>query len=217
MEQLILENQNLIYSVTKYFEKCASKEDLFQAGCIGMIMAYKNYNPDMNVKFTTYAYPYIMGEMKKLVREDKNIKISRDIQLLNLKIEKARVILTQKMMREPSNSEISMFLEIPLEMVDEAINSMKPIYSLDEPVNKEGKDISLNELVGKFDNPYIDDLIQLKYELASLTPFERKLIEQRYVQDLTQQETAINLGISQVQVSRNEKKVLIKLKNKLAA
>ena len=85
MEQLILENQNLIYSITKYFEKYANKEDLFQAGCMGMIMAYKNYNPDMNVKFTTYAYPYILGEMKKLVREDKSIKISRNIQLLNLK------------------------------------------------------------------------------------------------------------------------------------
>ena len=81
MEELILENKNLIYSITKYFEKYANKEDLFQAGCIGMIMAYKNYDSTINVKFTTYAYPYILGEMKKLVREDKSIKINRKEQI----------------------------------------------------------------------------------------------------------------------------------------
>ena len=74
MEEIILENQNLIYSITKYFENYKSKEDLFQAGCIGMILAYKNYDDTMNVKFTTYAYPYILGEMRKLIREDKGIK-----------------------------------------------------------------------------------------------------------------------------------------------
>ena len=109
MEEIILENKNLIYSITRYFEKYANKEDLFQAGCIGMIMAYNHYDESMNVKFTTYAYPYILGEMKKLVREDKSIKISRNIQMLNLKIEKARVILTQKLMREPSINELSDF------------------------------------------------------------------------------------------------------------
>lgn len=215
MEQLILENQNLIYSVTKYFERYASKEDLFQAGCIGMIMAYKNYDSNMNVKFTTYAYPYILGEMKKFVREDKSIKISRNIQLLNLKIEKARVILTQKFMREPTIGELSTFLELPEEMICESINSTKTIYSIDEPLNTDGKDITLKDTIGKVDNPYLDDLIQLRDELTMLTPFEKQIIEQRYMQDLTQQETAEILGVSQVQISRNEKKVLTKLKNKL--
>ena len=215
MEELILENQNLIYSITRYFERYANKEDLFQAGCIGMIMAYKNYDPNVNVKFTTYAYPYILGEMKKLVREDKSIKISRSIQMLNLKIEKSRIILTQKLMREPSIDEISNFLELPEEVISEAINSTKTIYSLDEPLNKEGKDITLQETIGNVDNMHLDDLIQLKDELTMLNPFEKKIIEQRYINDLTQQETAKTLGISQVQVSRNEKKVLTKLKNKL--
>lgn len=216
MEELILENTSLIYSITRYFERYANKEDLYQAGCIGMILAYKNYDPNMNVKFTTYAYPYIMGEMKKLVREDKSIKISRNIQLLNLKIEKAKIVLTQKLMREPSVDEISIFLELPYDFVCEAINSSKTIYSLDEPINNEGKDITLQDTIGKVDDPYLDDLIQLREELRNLTPFEIEIIKQRYMQDLTQQETAKILGISQVQVSRNEKKVLIKLKNKLS-
>lgn len=215
MEELILENKNLIYSITRYFEKYSNKEDLFQAGCIGMIMAYKNYNPDLNVKFTTYAYPYILGEMKKLVREDKSIKISRNIQMLNLKIEKANILLTQKLMRKPTTLELADFLEIPIYMIEEAINSTKPIYSIDEPLNDEGKDITLQDTIGKTDD--IDDLLLLKEELAKLNPFEQQLINKRYIDDLTQQQTAYELGISQVQVSRGEQKILTKLKSKLVA
>ena len=215
MEELIFENKNLIYSITRYFEKYSNKEDLFQAGCIGMIMAYKNYDPDMNVKFTTYAYPYILGEMKKLVREDKSIKISRNIQLLNLKIEKANILLTQKLMRTPTILELSDYLEIPTYMIEEAINSNKPIYSIDEPLNDEGKDITLQDTIGKTDD--IDDLLLLKEELSKLNPFEQELINKRYMYDLTQQQTANELGISQVQVSRGEQKILTKLKSKLVA
>ena len=215
MEELIFENKNLIYSITRYFEKYSNKEDLFQAGCIGMIMAYKNYNPDMNVKFTTYAYPYILGEMKKLVREDKTVKVSRSIQLLNLKIEKANILLTQKLMRTPTILELSDFLEIPIHMIEEAINSSKPIYSIDEPLNDEGKELTLQDTIGEIDN--IDDLLLLKEALSKLNPFEQKLISKRYMDDLTQQQTASELGISQVQVSRGEQKILTKLKSKLVA
>ena len=215
MEELILENKNLIYSITRYFEKYSNKEDLFQAGCIGMIMAYKNYNPDMNVKFTTYAYPYILGEMKKLVREDKSIKVSRNIQLLNLKIDKAIVLLTQKLMRTPTILELSNFLEMPINLIEDAINSNKPIYSIDEPLNDEGKELTLQDTIGKIDN--IDDLLLLKEELSKLNPFEQELINKRYVNDLTQQQTASELGISQVQVSRSKQKILTKLKSKLVA
>ena len=215
MDQLILENKNLIYAITRYFEKYSNKEDLFQAGCIGMIMAYKKYKPEMNVKFTTYAYPYILGEMKKLVSHDKNIKVSRSIQLLSLKIEKSKIILSQKLMREPTNFELAEFLELPIQLIDEAINSSKTIYSLDEPLNDEGKEMTLQDTIGKSDN--LDELLMLKDALTNLTPFERELITKRYVNDLTQQQTASELGISQVQVSRGEQKILTKLKSKLVA
>ena len=215
MEELILENKNLIYSITRYFEKYSNKEDLFQAGCIGMIMAYKNYDANMNVKFTTYAYPYILGEMKKLVSNDKNMKVSRNIQLLNLKIEKTRIILSQKLMREPTNDELADFLELPIDLIEEAINSVRPIYTIDEPLNAEGKEITLQDTIGKADN--IDDLLVLKEALTNLTPFERKLITKRYMNDLTQQQTANELGMTQVQVSRGEQKILTKLKSKLVA
>ena len=217
MEELILENRNLIYSITKYFEKYSNKEDLFQAGCIGMILAYKNYDANMNVKFTTYAYPYILGEMKKLVREDKSVKISRNIQSLSLKIEKANILLTQKLMRDPTIVELSDFLEIPISMIEDALNSTRPIYSIDEPLNNDGKEITLQDTIGKIDNMNMDDLLLLKEELTKLNPFEKKIISKRYMNDMTQQQTAKELGISQVQVSRGEQKILTKLKSKLVA
>ena len=214
--EIILENINLIYSATKYFEKYPDKDDLFQVGCIGMIKAYDNYNSSFDVKFTTYAYTYILGEMKKLTREDKNIKISRSIQMLSLKIEKANILLMQKLNREPTISELADYLELPEFMISEAVNSTKPIYSLDEPLNSEGREITFQDTIGCVDNVELDNLISLRDELNKLSVFEKKLIEKRYMNDMTQQQTAKQLGISQVQVSRNEQKILVKLKNKLA-
>lgn len=218
MEQianLIKENEKLIYSIANYFKNYNSKEDLYQAGCLGLISAYKKYNPNMNCKFTTYAYMYILGEMRKLVRQDKGIKISRDITKLNLKIEKAYILLTQKLMKEPTIEELANYLEIPSYFVSEAILSLNKIKSIDEPVTSEGKEITLQEIIGKSDN--VDDLIMLKEVLNDLTHDEKELIKNRYIDDFTQSETSKIIGISQVQVSRKEHKVLEKLKKKMVA
>jgi len=212
---LILNNEKLIYSITNYFKNYNSREDLYQAGCLGLINAYKRYNPNMNCKFTTYAYPYILGEMRKLVREDKGIKISREITKLNLKIEKAYILLTQKLMKEPSIEEIANYLEIPEYYVSEAILSLNKIKSIDEPVTTDGKELTLQDVIGKSDN--IDDLILLRDSLNNLTKEEKELINNRYMNDYTQSETSKIVGMSQVQVSRKEHKVLEKLKQKMVA
>lgn len=213
IEELIHENKNLIYSITRYFEKYPNKEDLFQVGCIGIIKAYKNYDSKMNVKFTTYAYTYILGEMMKLVREDKSVKISRNIQVLNLKIEKAKILLTQKLMRTPTSLDLSQFLEIPVDIIEESMNCSKTIYSIDEPLNDEGKEVTLQDTIGEMDN--IDDYLILKEAISQLTPYEQSLINKRYMCDLTQQQTAKELGTTQVQVYREEQKILTKLRSKL--
>ena len=210
---LIMNNERLIYSIANYFKNYNSKEDLYQAGCLGLITAYKKYNPNMNCKFTTYAYPYILGEMRKLVREDKGLKISREITKLNLKIEKAYVLLTQKLMKEPSIEEISRFLEIPEFYVSEAILSLNKIKSIDEPVNDEGRDFTLQDVIGESEN--IDELIMLKELLQGLNSEEKAIIDNRYMKDYTQSETSKLVGMSQVQVSRKEHKVLQKLKQKM--
>ncbi len=212
---LILNSEKLIYSIANYFKNYNSKEDLYQAGCLGLVTAYKKYNPNMNCKFTTYAYPYILGEMRKLVREDKGLKISREISKLNLKIEKAYILLSQKLMKEPSIEEIAKYLEIPEYYVSEAIISLNKIKSIDEPITNDGKDLTLEEVIGKSNN--IDDLILLRDSLNKLTEDEKELINNRYVNDYTQSETSKIIGMSQVQVSRKEHKVLEKLKQKMVA
>ncbi|MDD4809373.1 MAG: sigma-70 family RNA polymerase sigma factor [Bacilli bacterium] len=210
LNQVIIDNQRLIYAITNYFKNYNHKDDLYQVGVIGLINAYYNYDPMVNVKFSTYAYPYILGEMKKLVREDKGIKISREISKRNLKIEKAKVLLTQRLMREPSIKELSDFLEIPEIYVVEAVKSTNLIQSLDEPVNE----LSLYEVIGDKETD-LDMLMALKAEIERLKASDKEIIETRYMQDLTQTEAAEVLGMSQVQVSRKEKKILVKLKNNL--
>ena len=121
----INEYSNLIYSITKFFPNYKNKEDLYQAGYIGLLTAYQNYDENMNTKFSSYAYLYILGEMKKQIREDKTIKISRNITKLYLQLEKAKLLLTQKLMREPSIDEISSFLEIDRNLVVECQKNKK--------------------------------------------------------------------------------------------
>lgn len=215
MEDIILENQNLIYYVANYFKNYPYKDDLYQAGRLGMIEAYKKYNPDMNCKFTTYAFTYILGEMKKLVRTDKGLKISREVSKLNLKIEKAYIVLSQKLMKEPSIKEIANFLEIPEYMVSDAILSTNKIKSIDEPINNDGNALTLQDVIGESNN--IDELLLLKESLNNLNSEEKQIINNRYFKDYTQSETSKIIGISQVQVSRKEQKVLEKLKNKMVS
>ncbi len=201
MEQLIFEYEKLIYAVMRYFKNYPNKEDLFQVGCIGLISAYNNYNSDCNTKFSTYAYSYILGEMKKLVREDKGIKISRNISKLCSQIEKTNMFLTQKLMRTPTLQEIASFLEIDEILVAEALNSNNVLLDIDE--------IQIDN------NNLSDDNLILREELSKLNEDEFSIIDKRYMQDLTQKEVANQLGISQVQVSRKEHKVLEKLKKQL--
>ena len=214
IKSVILENKKLIYKICSYFNKYDNKEDLFQVGCIGLIKAYQNYNENYGAKFTTYAYPYILGEIRKYVREDKGLKISREISKLNLKIEKATILLSQKLMREPSINEIATYLEIDEYLIVEALKSNNNIDSIDKPINNEGKDITLQDLI-PINDLDLDTLIMLKDELNNLTSEELDIINNRYTNDLTQSETAKNLGLTQVQVSRKEQKILTKLRDKL--
>ena len=207
---------NLIYSLTHYFEGYKNKEDLYQVGIIGLIEAYQKYDPNYNVKFSTYAYPYILGEMKKLVREDKGIKISRSITNLNNKIDKAKNILSQRLNREPSIYELANFLEVIEEEIIEALKTINIMQSIDEPINSEGKEMTLHELIS--DNSMdLDTLIALKQELNNLTPYERDIITKRYIEDLSQSEVAKILDITQVKVSREEAKIKRKIKQNMAA
>lgn len=214
INEILEENSKIIYSVVNIFNNGTNKEDLYQVGVVGVLKAYKNFDSKMNVKFTTYAYPYIVGEIKKFIREDKGIKVSRNISKFNYQIEHVSNLLSQKLYRTPTTKEIADFLNIDEIYVIDSINSRREIKSIDEPLASDSKELTLHETIpDKKTN--IDELISLRDELKKLNEFEKELISNRYFCDNTQSETASILGISQVQVSRNEQKILTKLKSKL--
>lgn len=214
LDNLVVEHKNYIYGLTKYFENYSSKEDLFQAGAIGLINAYGKFDPSLGIKFTTYAFPHIMGEMKKCIRQDKVIKVGRKVSKLSLQIEKTYLLLSQKLMREPTVNEIANFLEVPEYLIEEAMLMRNKPQSIDEPIYTDGKPMSLHETIPTR-NADINTLIALKEELLSLGEPEKSIMESRYFNDLTQSETAKLLGLTQVQVSRKEQKVLSLLRNNL--
>lgn len=209
LEKLLEENKKLIYSISKYFD--GDKEDLFQVGVLGFIRAYKNYIPNKEVKFTTYAFPYILGEMKKYRRENKIIKVNKEINQLNKKIEEAINFLEQRLMREPSIKEISIFLEIEETYIEEAIKSRNFVNSLDD-VLSEDNSLSLYDILEDKSNMPLENMLALKEAISNLSDEEKQIINSRYFEDKTQTQISNVLGINQVQVSRKEKKALQKLK-----
>ena len=213
--EFIEQYENLIYSMFRYFEYYPYKEDLFQQGVIGLMKAYEHYDSDMNVKFSTFAYSHIWGEMNKLVTEDKTMKVSRSIRKLNLKIERAMIILTQTYGREPSADELVDYLGVTPYEIREALMSRQPTRSIDEPICMDGKEMSLHETIADKRGSHIDELIDLKEQLQQLTAEEKRLIEARYMEDMTQSEVSKMLGMSQVQVSRKEDKIKCKMRTGL--
>lgn len=205
---LILNNERLIYKLASSFTAYASIDDLYQAGCLGIIEAAKNYDENMGTKFSSYAYSYILGEMKLLTRKNKPFKVSKEKASLATKIEKTRNLLAQKLMREPTVSELSNFLEIPEYQLAEIINSNR-VESLDKTYGD--TDMMLHEIISA---PYLekDTLIMLKDMIESLEEPERTIMIERYYEDMTQSEVANNLGLGQAFVSRRENKVLKKIR-----
>lgn len=215
-EDDIVKYSDLIHCLTHYFHGYKNKEDLYQAGIIGLLEAYKHYDKKYNTKFSSYAYTYIYGEMAKLVREDKNIKISRSVIKIKNEIERAKNILNQKLFREPTIEELSNFLELPIKNIEYALNINGNTTSIDEVINDDGKEITYHDIISN-NSVELDTLIALKQELASLSPLEKEIINKRYLDNLSQSEVANLLGITQVKVSREESKIKQKIKKNLVA
>ena len=202
LKELILENENLIYSIIHKF-RSRDVEDLFQAGCLGLLKAYKNYQESMNVKFTSYAYNYILGEIYQYIINNRNIHMSpMNIKLANA-LNKAEDYLTNHLGRSPTVSELCAFLEIS-EYKYYEITNMLATESIDYYDN-----INTSNSLNK------DDLIDLSNALKSLSNYEKALINARYFNNYTQSELANIYKTNQVKISREEKKILCKLKAKM--
>lgn len=212
---IIIENEGLIYRIINKYRNYFEVEDLYQVAVIGLIKASKTYNSEYGAKFTSYAYPFILGEVIKYINEFRNIKISKDTAKLYTKILKASEILSQKLMKNPTTYELSLFLEIDEKTIEEVLNANSCIESLDRIISQEDKNL---ELYNKFG--YCDHTIEnypLIFEIQKLSPIERAIIQSRYYENMSQSETGENLGMYQVEVSRREKKILSKLKDNIAA
>ena len=191
-------NKGIILSLMSRFYN-VDKEDLYQAGVLGLLKAYQNYHFDGKTKFSSYAYKYIYGEMY-LLANNQSIKINHDLYKLASLIEKTRYKLAQKYNRIPSNEEISKFLNIPIKQIDDALLACNQVLSIDNDVNLDVASIQDN-----------DNNILIKQSLKYLTDEEKEIILSRYYGDMTQMEVAKKLSWSQVKVSRYEKRSLNKM------
>ena len=215
LEKIIKDNEGLIYKIINKYKNYFELEDLYQVAVIGILKASKNYNSEYGTKFTSYAYPFILGEVIQYINEYRNIKISKSNSKLYIRILKAIEILSQKMMKIPNNYELSLFLEIDESIIEDTLISHTTIESLDRIIRQDGKSL---ELYNKFcyNERYIENYTLIS-ELEKLTTEEKAIIKSRYYDNLSQSETGKILGMYQMEISRKEKKILSKLKNNITA
>lgn len=215
--ELIIGNLKLILSVIKKtnFPCNVDPDDLFQIGTIGLIKAIDNFDISFNVAFSTYAIPMIQGEIRRYLRDNNNVKISRQIKDLAYKILKCKEEYISKYNKEPSNDEISKILNEDIYKIDEAIKSLNCVISLqDSIIQDNGEEMSYLDHLSENYNIEKDFINKntLKIGISKLDNLQRKIIINRYYKGLTQEEIAKELYISQAQVSRLEKNAISTLK-----
>ena len=210
--EVLLENENIIYSIINKYTYYFDKDDLYQVGMIGLMDAYDHYKDDKNTKFSSFAYFYVLGKVKEYIRGTNIMKVSKDLIKLNTSIEKARDYLTQRLGQIPTDDDIALFLEIDIENIRQAKEATSLVMSL-ETENEEEQ--TLYSKIGYEEDLYKEDILDLRTELNNLNDYDRNIIIKRYKEGLTQSELSKELGINQVKVSRKEKEILTRLRTRL--
>lgn len=205
LNELIDTNKELVYSIVYRF-KNYEVDDLFQVGCVGLIKAFNNYDSIFNTKFSTYAYPYIVGEIYHYINSNHTIKLNHEYVKMNKGIKKAEEYLTQQLCRVPTDMEIANFLEIDLLKLHE-IRSMEYLESLDYNYDNN----SLYDIIN-IENMDKETLLDLKNAFSNLSEEEKDLITKLYFYNMTQESVAKELKVNQVKVSRLLKKTLGKMR-----
>ena len=217
LECIIEENIGLVRSIAfRFRDRGTDVEDLVQIGTIGMIKAVRSFNFEREVTFSTYAVPLIMGEIKRHLRDDGPVKISRVYKKLSMDLGRARNKILTDQGREPSVTELAELCGISVEDAAIALEVANPISSLSETFGDDEKLTLESQLAGD-DNEIerLNDKIALSQAISKLPLDWRKIIVLRYYRNMTQQQVADVLGLSQVKISREEKKILAFLKNEL--
>lgn len=218
-DTLFEENIGLVWSIVKRFrDRGMEMEDLFQVGSIGLLKAVDHFDLNFDVKFSTYAVPVITGEIQRFLRDNGVLKVSRSLKSLSYRIYQAKERLESVKGKNPSIDEIADYMQIPAEEIVEALESTADVESLSKPIYQNDSDeISLSEKLVDDNNhqEQVLNCILLAQILEHLTGRERQILYMRYYMDMTQTEIGKKLGVSQVQVSRMEKKIMESIRGKL--
>ncbi len=223
MDKLIRQNNGLIWSIVKRFmNRGYEVEDLYQIGCIGFIKSIKRFDTNFEVKLSTYSVPYILGEIKRFIRDDGPIKVSRSIKELNVKINELKKHHLIKTGKEITIEQICKELNVNKEDVIIAMESTNTIESIDGAVsseNKDGKQLKIFEKIstGKNEEEMITNKMVVNQLINELEDRDKEIILLRFFKEKTQTQVAKILGISQVQVSRIERRILNNMKRKLTS
>lgn len=215
-EYVVSKNTGLVWSIVrKFLNRGTEADDLFQIGCIGLIKAIEKFDMSFEVRFSTYAVPMIMGEIKRHLRDDGIIKVSRSLKELSVKVKTAMDRMSKDLGREPTVAEVAKELDVSVEELVMALDATVMPESINAKIGEDGKEIE--SLIGCDEDmeQTVVNKIAIKDALSALSPRERQIIILRYFKDKTQSQIAAQLGISQVQVSRIEKKVLAQMRDKI--
>ena len=213
--RLIEENGGLIWSVARrYFGRGVEAEDLYQLGCVGFLKAIEGFDTAYGTRFSTYAVPKIAGEIRRFLRDDGMVKVSRGVKEQAAKIHQVRLELEQRQGREPSISELAEATGYAVEEIAFAETATGPAESIQRPCGEDG--FSLEQVLGDYEaEERMLERVSLRALVEKLPERERKVIAQRYYHGLTQQSCAKVLGVSQVQISRLERRAMDELRSRL--
>ncbi|WP_409251241.1 RNA polymerase sporulation sigma factor SigF [Bacillus sp. SCS-153A] len=216
-DTIVQKNMRLVWSVVQRFlNRGYEPDDLFQIGCIGLLKSVDKFDLSYDVKFSTYAVPMIIGEIQRFIRDDGTVKVSRSLKEMGNRIRRAKDELSKTLGRVPTVNEIAAHLELTPEEIVMAQEASRAPSSIHETVyENDGDPITLLDQISDNSDQKWFDKIALKEAIRELDERERLIVYLRYYKDQTQSEVADRLGISQVQVSRLEKKILHNMKEKM--
>ncbi|MCL4426598.1 MAG: SigB/SigF/SigG family RNA polymerase sigma factor [Firmicutes bacterium] len=215
-DRLIEANLRLVWSIVNRFQGRGEREDLFQIGCLGLLKAVDRFDPGYGVKFSTYAVPLIIGEIKRHLRDSGSLHVSRGLKDWGQAVKRTQAQLAEELGREPSLGEIAAALEVDRALVVEALEAMQTPLSLQEELYEGDRHpVALEDTLSRADEGW-EERLHLTEGLKLLLPRERELLILRFFQQKTQLEVAQWFGLSQAQVSRLERQALHKLRSYLS-
>ncbi len=218
-DQFVVANLRLVLSVVQRFSgKKEKSDDMFQVGCVGLMKAIDNFDVSLNVRFSTYAVPMIIGEIRRFLRDNNSIRVSRSLRDIAYKALQAREMMAKKLGREPAVEEIAKEIEIDVKDVNFALDAISETVSLNEPVYNDGNEaVRIMDQISDLKNSdeSLIEQIALKDAVSKLSPREKEILLMRYYIGKTQMEVSDEIGISQAQVSRLEKNAIASIKKHL--